>query len=142
MTDVPSNGALTKLVGPPSGATVRLMFVFCDTPPPEPLTVSVECPNGVVEPTVIDSVELPEPGAAIDVGLNVTIAPVGGVLAESAMSELSPPAAAVEIVVLAVPPCGTVNVVGEAVSARLPGAGLKIMSKIGCISMLFGARPV
>jgi len=124
VTDVPSGGALTEAVGtdeiPPEGVTVRLMFVFCDAPPPEPLTVNVELPNGVAEPAVIDSVELPEPGAAMDVGLNVTIAPVGGVLAESVMSELSPPAATVEIVVLAVPPCGTVNVVNEAVSVRFP----------------------
>jgi len=102
----------------------------------------VEFPNGVTEPAVTDSVELPEPGAAMDVVLNVTVASVGGALAESVMAELSPPAATVEIAVLAVPPCGTVNVVGEALSVRLPGAGLKIMSKIGCISMLFGARPV
>ncbi len=127
MTDVPSGGALTAAVGAvEGGVTVRLMVVFCDIPAPEPLTVSVEFPNGVAEPTVIDSVELPEPGAAMDVGLNVTVAPVGGALAESVMAELSPPAATVEIAVLAVPPCGTVNVVGEAVSVRLPGAGLKL----------------
>lgn len=122
VTDVPSGGALTKAVGPVEigGVTVRLMFLFCDTPPPEPLTVSVEFPKGVVGPTLIESVELPEPGAAMVVGLNVTLAPVSGVLAESAMSELSPPAATVEIVVLAVPPCGTVNVAGDGVSVRVP----------------------
>src|SRR5437879_4197156 len=99
--DVPSGGALTAAVGAvEGGVTVRPMVVFCDIPPPEPLTVSVEFPNGVAEPTVIDSVELPEPGAAMDVGLNVTAAPVGGALAESAMAELIPPAATVEIVVL------------------------------------------
>ncbi len=141
-TDAPSVGAVTTVVGAEdAGVTVILMGVLPETPPPAPLTVSVELPNGVEEPTAMVNVEAPEPGAVMDVGLNVAVAPVGGVLVASAMAELRPPPVSVETVMLAEPPCGTVNVAGDAVIVSVPGAGLKVISRTGWISILLGARP-
>jgi hypothetical protein len=49
-------------------------------------------------------VEVPDPGAAIEVGLKVTVTPVGCPLAERAIEELKPPATVVVIVELVFPP--------------------------------------
>lgn len=47
-------------------------------------------PAAVVDATAIDIAELPEPGAAIEVGLNVTVTPVGWPLAVNATAALNP----------------------------------------------------
>lgn len=46
------------------------------------------------------SVELPLPGAAIDVGLKVAVTPAGNPVAERETAELKPPLTVVEIVVV------------------------------------------
>ena len=81
-------------------------------------------PATVVEATAIDAVELPEPGAAMDVGLKVTVTPVGWPLALSAIAELKPPETAVVMVEVPLPPCTTDTEVGEAesVNAGVPAA--------------------
>src|SRR5689334_8368140 len=106
--------------------------------------VTVEVPSVAVLLAVNVSVELPEPGAAIDVGLNDAVTPVGSPEAESETAELKPPETVVEMVVVLVPPRVTETVVGDALTAKsgvgLPG--LKIMSSTGCSSIPFGATPV
>ena len=67
----------------------------------------------------MDMVELPEPGAAMDVGLNVTVTPVGWPLADKATAELNPPDTVVVIVDAPLPPCATETEVGEAEMAKL-----------------------
>ena len=66
--------------------------------PPVPVMVTVEVPRVAVEETVKVSVELPEPGAAIEAGLKEAVTPAGRPEAESAMAELKPPETAVVIV--------------------------------------------
>ncbi len=59
-------------------------------------------------------VDVPEPGAAMDVGLKVTVTPEGSPLAESAIAELKPPETAVVTVHVPVLPAMTATEVGEA----------------------------
>ena len=59
-------------------------------------------------------VDDPEPGAAIDVGLNAAVAPVGNPVAVSAIAELKPPETAVAMVLVPWAPCATVTDAGEA----------------------------
>jgi len=64
----------------------------------------VEVPVVAVLLAVKVRVELPEPGAAIDVGLNAAVTPAGSPVAEREMAELKPPETVVEVVVVLVPP--------------------------------------
>lgn len=57
--------------------TSILTVVVCVTPPPVPVTVIVLSPVLAVEATVIRMVALPEPGAAMELGLKATVTPVG-----------------------------------------------------------------
>ena len=106
--------------------------------------VTVEVPSVAVLLAVNISVELPDPGAAIDAGLNDAVTPDGSPEAESETAELKPPETVVEMVVVLVPPRVTETVAGDALTAKsgvgLPG--LKIMSNTGCSSIPFGATPV
>jgi hypothetical protein len=70
--------------------TVRFMVVIAVMPPPIAVTVIVYVPAAVVWPTLIVIVELPEPGADIGLGLNVTLVPVGTPAADSETAELKP----------------------------------------------------
>lgn len=67
----------------------------------------------------MDMVELPDPGAAIDVGLNVTVTPVGWPLAVKAIAASKPPDTAVVIVELPLLPCTTETELGDAEMLKL-----------------------
>jgi hypothetical protein len=71
-------------------------------------------PGAVVEATAILMVEVPEPGAAIGVGLKVTVTPAGWPLAVRASAELNPPVTEVVIVDVPLTPCATETEVGDA----------------------------
>jgi len=73
-------------------------------PPPVADTVVLKVPVAAVLLAVNVSVELPLPGAAIDVGLKLAVTPAGNPLAESDTAELKPPEIVVETVVVLVPP--------------------------------------
>jgi hypothetical protein len=60
-----------------TAVTVKATVAVCVMPPPVPVTVIVYVPVAVVEATAILMLEVPEPGAAIDVGLKLTVTPVG-----------------------------------------------------------------
>src|SRR5208282_2728568 len=62
---------------PPEDVTVRLRIAFCWMPPPLPVTVMGYVPTGVLLPTVMVIVEVPAPGAAIGLGLKLTVVPEG-----------------------------------------------------------------
>src|SRR5437773_2137221 len=64
----------------------------------------VYVPVAVVAPTVIVIVELPEPGAAIELGLKLTVVPAGCPEADSATAELNPPDTVVVMVEVPEPP--------------------------------------
>ena len=72
----------------------------------------------VVEATEIDIVEEPLPGAAIEVGLKLTVAPLGAPLALSETALLKPPETVVLIVELPAAPCAIETDVGDAEIAK------------------------
>ena len=57
--------------------TVKVTVDVCVMPPPVPVTVIGYEPVVVFAATAMVMVELPEPGVAMDVGLKVTVTPVG-----------------------------------------------------------------
>ena len=64
-------------------------------------------------------VELPLPGAAMDVGLKLAVTPEGKAEADSEIAELNPPLTVVEIVLLPEPPWAIDKLVGEALRVKL-----------------------
>ena len=88
-----------------------------------PVTVIVYVPVAAVEATVMVMVEVPEPGAAMDVGLKVTVTPDGWPVADKAMAELKPPETAVVMVDVPLLPCATETEVGEAERVKLGAVG-------------------
>ena len=68
----------------------------------------------VVEATVKVAVEVPEPGAAIDVGLKLTVTPEGAPLEDKVMAALKPFRMVVVTVEVPVVPCTTLTAVGAA----------------------------
>ena len=105
------------MVVPPE-VIVSETVVLWETPPPLALIVIVDVPAAAVLLAVNVRVELPEPGAAIDVGLNAAVTPEGSPLAESDTAELKPPETVVEIVLVPVPPAATERLVGDALMVK------------------------
>jgi hypothetical protein len=99
---------------PPAGVTVSETVAVCVTPPPVPVTVMVSVPAAVEAPTAMVIVEEPEPGAAMEVGLKLTVVPEGAPEEESEIAELNPPDTLVEIVLVPDPPWTTETDPGEA----------------------------
>lgn len=75
-------------------------------------------PAAAVLAAVNVSIELPDPGAAIDVGLNAAVTPEGRPLAESETAELKPPETVVEIALVPELPAATERFVGDALSVK------------------------
>ena len=73
-------------------------------------------------PTVIVMVELPAPGAAMGLGLKVTVVPEGIPVADRLMALLKPPLMVVVRVEEPCVPCSRLSEVGEAESEKFPGA--------------------
>src|SRR5271165_1085196 len=71
--------------------TVSVTVVVCWIPPPLPLTVMGYVPVGVLAPTAMVMVELPEPGAGIGLWLKDNIVPDGAPEADRLMALLNPP---------------------------------------------------
>lgn len=71
------------------------------------------------EATAKDIVDVPDPGAAIEVGLKLTVTPVGAPEAVKAIAESNPPNTAVVIVDEPLPPCATDTEPGEAEMVKL-----------------------
>lgn len=79
-----------------------------------PVMVMVYVPATVFEFTLRVIVEVPEPGAAMDVGLKATVTPLGCPAADKATAALNPPETAVVIVDAMLLPWGTETEPGEA----------------------------
>ena len=65
-------------------------------------------------PTTIVIVEEPEPGAAIGLGLKLTVVPEGTPLADRLMALLNPPLTVVVMIELPWAPCATLSDAGAA----------------------------
>jgi hypothetical protein len=74
-----------------------------------------------VELAVIVMFDVPEPGAAMGVGLKLTVTPLGWPVADKAIDELNPPETDVVIVELPWLPCTTETEVGEAEMVKFAG---------------------
>ena len=94
--------------------TVRVTLVVWVAPPPVPVTVMLYVPAATLDATARFNVELPVPGAAMDVGVKVGVTPAGYPLADKATAELNPFAAEVLIVTFPDFPCCTETEPGEA----------------------------
>ncbi len=73
----------------------------------------------MVEPTARVTVDDPDPGAAIDVGLKLTVTPAGWPLADKATAVSKPSSALVVTVEVPLLPCTTETEVGEADSVKV-----------------------
>jgi hypothetical protein len=102
-----------------TAVTVRETVVVRVRPPPVPVTVIVYVPVAVVEATAMVMVELPEPGAAMEVGLKVTVTPAGWPAADKATAESKPPETPVVMVDVPLLPCTTETEAGEAEMVKL-----------------------
>ena len=102
-----------------TAVTVRLTVAVCVMPPPVPVTVIVYVPVAVVEATAMLRLEVPEPGAAMDAGVRLTVTPVGWPDVVNATAELKPPETELVIVDEPLPPCTTETEPGEAESVKL-----------------------
>lgn len=75
-------------------------------------------PTAALVPAVNVSVELPLPGAAIEVELKLAVTPAGSPETESDTAELNPPLTVVEIVLLPELPRNTERLDGEALTLK------------------------
>ena len=103
--------------------TVSETVVVWVMPPPVPVTVIVYVFGVTDDATAMVIVEDPEPGAAIEMGLKVTVTPDGWPEADRAMAELNPPVALVVIVEIPELPCATEIEAGEAERLKLGVGG-------------------
>lgn len=83
-------------------------------PAPLPVTVMTWAPIAAPLPTLIVIVEVPEPGAAMEVGLNVTLCAPPCPVADKVIAESKLPSAAVVMVTVPVAPWASVIAVGDA----------------------------
>ncbi|HEU4416760.1 MAG TPA: hypothetical protein VFT65_18365, partial [Candidatus Angelobacter sp.] len=110
--------------------------VLWETLPPVALMVTVEAPVAAVLLAVNVSVELPEPGAAIEVGLNAAVTPVGRPVAESEIAELNPPLTVVETVELPELPWVTERLPGETLKVKFGDAAALIVTEMGVVCVV------
>jgi len=96
----------------------------------------------VVVATAMVMVEAPEPGAAMDVGLKLTVTPVGWPLAVKAIAESKPPETVVEIVDVPLLPSSTETEVGEAEMLKLGLATVVTVSETVVVSTVLPEVPV
>jgi hypothetical protein len=95
----------------------------------------------VVEATAIVIVDVPEPGAAMDVGLKLTLTPVGWPFADKAIAELKPPETAVVIFDVPLLPCTTDTEVGAAEMVKLGPAVAVTVSETVVLSTVLPEVP-
>jgi len=98
----------------------RVTFAVWVLPPPVPVTVKVVVPAGAPWRTVIPIVDVPEPGAAIEAGVKVTITWRGSPDADKEMAESKPLPAVVVIVEVPEPPQLRLNELGDAAMLKSP----------------------
>jgi hypothetical protein len=98
----------------------RVIVTVWVLPPPVPVTVKVLVPLGAPSRTVIPIVDVPEPGAAIEAGVKVTITWLGSSDADKEMAESKPLPAVVVIVEVPEPPQLRLSELGDAAMLKSP----------------------
>ena len=83
-------------------------------------------------PTPIVIIEVPDPGAAIGLGLKLTVVPEGTPLADRLMALLKPPLTVVVMVELPWTPCATLTEVGAALMVKLGGVVTVSVTLVVC----------
>ena len=89
-------------------------------------------PTAVLLPTAIVMVDEPEPGAAIGLGLKLTVVPVGAPLADRLMALLKPPLTVVVMVEVPWAPCARLTEVGAALMVKSGGAVTVSVTLVVC----------
>src|SRR5262245_26494106 len=112
---------------PPPVVTVMAILAVWVVPPPVPVIVRPYAPVAVAAPAVRVRVEEPEPGAAIDAGLKLALAPEGSPETNSETAELKLPLMVVETPVVCELPCGMLKALLDAAIVKSL-VGLKITS--------------
>ena len=114
---------MVKVAGT-EAVTVRLTVVVLVRPPPVPVIVIGYVPVAVLEATLMVIVEVPEPGALVDVGLKLTDTPDGWPVADNPIAELKPPETAIVIVEVPLLPWTTLTDAGDAERVKLGAEGI------------------
>jgi hypothetical protein len=117
-----------------AAVTVKLTVAVCWMPPPFPVTLMGYVPTAVPDPTAIVMVELPAPGAAIVLGLKLTVVPLGAPEADRLIALLKPPLTLVVIVDVPWFPCTTLSEAGEAESVKPPTATAGVRKATICMT--------
>ena len=116
----------------PTVPTVRLMVVLAVSDPDVPVTVTVLVPDAADEDAVKVKVEvaLPFAGGVTGFGENAAVTPLGSPDALSVVAELNPFWLITVMVLVAVDPCCTLTVFGDAetVNVGAPAPTAKIRS--------------
>jgi len=99
---------------------LRVIVTVWTLPPPVPVTVKVLVPVGAPPRTVTTIVDVPEPGAAIEEGLKVTVTSLGSPDAVKAIAESKPLPGVVVIAELVELPQVRFKVLGDAPRAKSP----------------------
>ena len=99
-----------------------MTVVVCSAPPPLPVIVMVWFPSVALLPTLTVMVDFPEPGAAMELGLKVTVWAAPCPEADRLIAELKPPE--IVVVMVAVP---------ELLRATLIDVGEALMVKFGLL---------
>jgi hypothetical protein len=120
---------------------VRVILTVLVTPPPVPVTVIVDVPAFALLDTVMVAVELPEP-FAMDVGLKVTVTPVGIPDADNAIADLKPPEGVADTLVVPFLPGATLTVAGAALRVKLPPVVEVTVRETVVVSVVLPAVPV
>lgn len=118
---LPRSGQFTTLT-----ATVAV----CVTPPPVPVTVMVRPPSRAREPAFMVMVELPEPGAAMELGLKLTVTLLPIPEADKPTAELKPPEMVVVMVAVCEPPLATLTELGEAPMVKFGEAPVTVSDTV------------
>jgi hypothetical protein len=114
----------------------------CVVPLPVPVIVIEYVPGVVFDATARVAVDVPDPGAAIDDGLKLTVTPVGAPLADSATAESNPPLTVVVMVEVPLLPCATETVVGLAATVNAGTGAGDIVRVIAVVSVSPPPLPV
>ena len=111
-------------------------------PPPVAVIVIVRVPVAALDVVLTFIVEVPEPGAAIDVGVKVMVSRLSCPDAERVMGELKLPEATVVIVTLPELPFTIYSDVGEAESVKAAGDEEVTVSEIVAVCVIPPPTPL
>ena len=117
-----------------------MTVVVCVTPPPLPVIVMVWFPSLALLPTVTVMVDVPEPGAAMELGLKVTVWALPCPEADKVIAELKPPEIAVVIVEVPELPLATLIDVGDALMVKLGAVPVTVRETV-VVSMMLPEVP-